>query len=119
MNDLTLVTHSLLYSPRISIMIKYLTIACVLAAVCAAAPQQDVQILRFDSDVQPDGYSFAYETSDGTSRQEQGKLDNPQSEDAALTVTGEYAYVAPDGKHYKVTFTAGPNGFQPKTSLGQ
>ncbi|XP_041976233.1 endocuticle structural glycoprotein ABD-5-like [Aricia agestis] len=104
-------------------MFKYVTVACVLAALCAAAPApqnpQDVQILRFDSDVQPDGYSFAYETSDGTSRQEEGKLDNPQSENAALTVTGSYAYVAPDGKHYTVTFTAGPNGFQPKTSLGQ
>lgn len=64
-------------------------------------------------------FPFSYETSDGTSRQEEGKLDNPQSENAALTVTGQYAYVAPDGKHYTVTFTAGPNGFQPKTSLGQ
>ncbi|XP_034824631.1 endocuticle structural glycoprotein ABD-5-like [Maniola hyperantus] len=102
-------------------MLKYVTVVCVLAALCAGAPQnpQDVQILRFDSDVQPDGYSFAYETSDGTSRQETGKLDNPQSEDAALTVTGEYAYVAPDGKKYSVTFTADQNGFRPKTSLGQ
>lgn len=64
-------------------------------------------------------FFYSYETSDGTSRQESGKLDNPESENAALTVTGEYAYVAPDGKHYKVTFTAGPNGFQPKTSLAQ
>ncbi|XP_072940852.1 endocuticle structural glycoprotein ABD-5-like isoform X1 [Epargyreus clarus] len=102
-------------------MLKYVTVLAVLAALCAGAPQnpQDVQILRFDSDVQPDGYSFAYETSDGTKRQEEGKLDNPQSDEAALTVTGEYSYVAPDGKHYTVTFTAGPNGFQPKTSLGQ
>lgn len=60
-----------------------------------------------------------YETSDGTSRQEEGKLDNPQSENAALTVNGQYSYVAPDGKKYSVIFTAGPNGFQPKTSLGQ
>lgn len=64
-------------------------------------------------------FVHSYETSDGTSRQEEGKLDNPQSEDAALTVNGQYSYVAPDGKHYTVTFTAGPNGFQPKTSLGQ
>ncbi|XP_068630529.1 endocuticle structural glycoprotein ABD-5-like [Battus philenor] len=103
-------------------MLRYVTVLCVVAALCSGAPQQnnqDVQILRFDNDVQVDGYSFAYETSDGTSRQEEGKLDNPQSENAALTVTGQYAYVAPDGKHYTVTFTAGPNGFQPKTSLGQ
>ncbi|XP_072940853.1 endocuticle structural glycoprotein ABD-5-like isoform X2 [Epargyreus clarus] len=102
-------------------MQNLVTVLAVLAALCAGAPQnpQDVQILRFDSDVQPDGYSFAYETSDGTKRQEEGKLDNPQSDEAALTVTGEYSYVAPDGKHYTVTFTAGPNGFQPKTSLGQ
>ncbi|CAH2237009.1 endocuticle structural glycoprotein ABD-5-like [Pararge aegeria] len=102
-------------------MLKYVTVVCVLAALCAGAPQnpQDVQILRFDSDVQPDGYSFAYETSDGTSRQEQGKIDNPQSEDAALSVTGEYAYIAPDGKQYKVVFTADTNGYRPKTTLGQ
>nr|AER27822.1 cuticular protein RR-1 motif 23 [Antheraea yamamai] len=103
-------------------MLKYVTIVCVVAVLCSAVPQQnpqDVQILRFDSNVEPDGYSFAYETSDGTSRQEEGKIDNPQSENAALTVRGQYAYVAPDGKHYTVTFTAGPEGYQPKTSLGQ
>ncbi|XP_023950139.1 endocuticle structural glycoprotein ABD-5-like [Bicyclus anynana] len=102
-------------------MLKYVTVVCVLAALCAAAPQnpQDVQILRFDSDVQPDGYSFAYETSDGTSRQEEGKIDNPQSENAALSVKGQYSYVAPDGKHYTVTFTADTEGYKPKTSLGQ
>ncbi|KAI5631563.1 insect cuticle protein domain-containing protein [Phthorimaea operculella] len=102
-------------------MLKYVTVLC-LVALCVAVPQQnpqEVQILRFDSDVQPDGYNFAYETSDGTSRQEEGKIDNPDSENAALTVNGQYSYVAPDGKHYTVTFTAGPNGFQPKTSLGQ
>ncbi|RVE46301.1 hypothetical protein evm_009020 [Chilo suppressalis] len=103
-------------------MLKYVVVLSVVAALCAGAPQQnpqDVQILRYDSNVEPDGYNFAYETSDGTSRQEEGKLDNPDSENAALTVTGQYSYVAPDGKHYTVTFTAGPNGFQPKTSLGQ
>lgn len=72
-----------------------------------------------DIEICTNNFVYSYETSDGTSRQEEGKLDNPQSEDAALTVNGQYSYVAPDGKHYTVTFTAGPNGFQPKTSLGQ
>lgn len=47
-----------------SISRSQVTVLCVVVAVSAGAPQgpqgpQDVQILRFDSDVQPDGYSFA------------------------------------------------------------
>ncbi|GBP72142.1 Flexible cuticle protein 12 [Eumeta japonica] len=96
------------------------TLACLLVVACSAAPQQnpqDVQILRYDNNVDVDGYNFQFETSDGTSRQEEGKVDNPAAEDAALIVKGQYSYVAPDGKHITVVFTAGPEGFQPKTSV--
>lgn len=32
--------------------------ACIACVLAAPAPQQDVQILRYDSDVEPEGYKF-------------------------------------------------------------
>lgn len=39
-------------------------------------PDADAQILRNEADVQPDQYSYAYQTSNGISAQESGVLTN-------------------------------------------
>ncbi|XP_013187897.1 endocuticle structural glycoprotein ABD-5 [Amyelois transitella] len=97
-----------------------------LAAVCAvpqdaAAPsqqqQQTVQIVKQDSEVDVNGYNFEFETSDGTSRQEQGEYKN-DTDQQGLSVKGSYKYVAPDGQHIQVTFVADKNGYQPKEHTG-
>lgn len=31
---------------------------CIVSAIAAPAPQQEVQVLRYDSDVEPEGYKF-------------------------------------------------------------
>ncbi|XP_068618843.1 endocuticle structural glycoprotein ABD-5-like [Battus philenor] len=100
-------------------MQKFVLCALALVAVAAAAPQQQpdqhpVYILKQDSDVSPDGYNFDFETSDGTSRQEQGTLKQISDDHLALEVKGSYKYVAPDGVVYTVTFTADEHGFQPQ-----
>lgn len=56
----------------------------------------------------------SYETSDGTSAQEQGELRNAGSENEAIAVRGQFTYVGDDGVTYTVTYIADENGFQPQ-----
>ncbi|GBP72138.1 Endocuticle structural glycoprotein ABD-5 [Eumeta japonica] len=101
-----------------------LTALCVVALVCALpqapapAPeqQQPVQIIKQDTEVDVNGYNFDFETSDGTSRQEQGEYKN-DTDQQGLSVKGSYKYVAPDGKHIGVSFVADKNGYQPTLHL--
>ncbi|XP_075970540.1 endocuticle structural glycoprotein ABD-5-like [Anticarsia gemmatalis] len=55
---------------------------------------------------------YRFETSDGTSRQEQGEYKN-DTEQQGLVVRGSYKYVAPDGQHISVSFVADKDGYQP------
>ncbi|XP_049877749.1 endocuticle structural glycoprotein SgAbd-5-like [Pectinophora gossypiella] len=98
-------------------MQKIVLCTLALVAVALAAPQQQdqqVYIVKHDSNVNPEGYQFAYETSDGTSRQEQGTLKQVSEDHRAIEVSGSYRYVAPDGLVYTVTYTADENGFKPQ-----
>lgn len=54
-------------------------------------------------------YSFNIETSDGTSRQEQGILENN-----ILRIDGSYQYIGDDGQVYEVHYIADEKGFQPQ-----
>ncbi|XP_077286114.1 endocuticle structural glycoprotein ABD-5-like isoform X1 [Arctopsyche grandis] len=93
-------------------MFQIIILSCLVAMILAAP--QDVTILRYDNDNNGlDSYNFAYETSDGTSRSEQGQLKNPGTENEALSVTGTFQYLGPDGVLYKVDYIADENGFQP------
>ncbi|XP_064542784.1 larval cuticle protein 65Ag1-like [Drosophila montana] len=94
--------------------IRALAWVCVRACVCAAPPQQEAQVLRFDSDVQPEGYKFAVETSDGKTHQEEGQLKNVGTEHEAIAVHGVYSYVGDDGQTYTLNYVADENGFQPQ-----
>ncbi|XP_073837909.1 larval cuticle protein 65Ag1-like [Musca autumnalis] len=84
------------------------------ACVLAAPPQQEAQVLRYDSDVQPEGYKFAVETSDGKSHQEEGQLKDIGTDHEAIVVRGSFSYVGDDGQQYTVTYLADENGFQPE-----
>lgn len=55
-------------------------------------------------------YWFRYETSDGTSRQEEAM----PSKVGALVVRGSYTWLAPDGQTYTVNYIADENGFRPE-----
>ncbi|XP_017048574.1 larval cuticle protein 65Ag1-like [Drosophila ficusphila] len=89
---------------------KFLIVFVALFAVALA----DVEIVRQDSDVQPEGYQFSWETSDGSQAQAQGVLNNPGSEHESLAVKGAYSYVGEDGVTYSVSYIADENGFQPQ-----
>ncbi|CAO1344531.1 unnamed protein product [Diamesa serratosioi] len=103
---------------------KFLVVLVAIIAVALAAPAQqkranvdtsaNAQILKYENDnIGIDGYNFAYETSDGVSRQETAELKNVGTETEALVVRGSYSFVADDGQTYTVTYIADENGFQP------
>lgn len=54
------------------------------------------------------------ETSDGQTREEQGQLVNPGSENESMVVRGKFSYVGTDGVSYTVTYTADGDGFHPE-----
>ncbi|XP_023172383.1 larval cuticle protein 65Ag1-like [Drosophila hydei] len=96
---------------------KFLIVFVALFAVALAAPVDDsasAQTLRQDSDVGPESFQFAYETSNGIAAEEQGKLKNAGSENEAISVQGSFRYVADDGQTYEVKYVADENGFQPQ-----
>ncbi|XP_013117650.1 larval cuticle protein 65Ab1-like [Stomoxys calcitrans] len=95
---------------------KFLIVFAALCAIALAAPAPDehAEILKLESDVEPEGYSFAAETSDGTSRHEEGKVKDVGSEHPALVVHGSYTWKDHvDGKVYTVSYVADEHGFQP------
>ncbi|XP_075162367.1 larval cuticle protein 65Ag1-like [Haematobia irritans] len=97
------------------LIVAFLFVAVVSCAL-AAPPQaaQEAQVLRFDSDVQPEGYKFAVETSDGKSHQEEGQLKDVGTDHEAIVVRGSFSYIGDDGQQYTVTYIADENGFQPE-----
>ncbi|XP_017134593.1 larval cuticle protein 65Ag1-like [Drosophila miranda] len=92
---------------------KFLIVFVALFAVALAAPANDVTIVRSESDVGPENFSYAYETSDGTSAKQSGLLKNVGTEQEALAVQGSFKFVADDGVTYEITYVADENGFQP------
>ncbi|KAH8364469.1 hypothetical protein KR084_007230 [Drosophila pseudotakahashii] len=93
---------------------KFLIVFVALFAVALAAPAgPEAQILRLESDVQPESFKYDWETSDGQAAQAQGQLKNIGSENEAIAVQGSYRFVGDDGVTYEVTYIADENGFQP------
>ncbi|XP_011212864.1 larval cuticle protein 65Ag1 [Bactrocera dorsalis] len=87
---------------------------CIVSVMAAPAPQQEVQVLRYDSDVEPEGYKFLVETSDGKLHEEEGKLKDVGTDHEAIVVRGSFSYVGDDGQTYTVNYIADENGFQPE-----
>ncbi|CAK1584180.1 unnamed protein product [Parnassius mnemosyne] len=64
-------------------------------------------IVRFQNEVRPKSYNYAFETDNGIKAEENGVTNN------GVEVQGGYSYTGDDGKLYKVTYTAGEGGYQP------
>ncbi|KAL5293252.1 hypothetical protein ACFFRR_011799 [Megaselia abdita] len=92
---------------------KFVIVLACLAAVAFAAPAE-VTVLRSDSEVGPESFSYASETSDGTKAEAQGQLKNVGTEQEAISVRGSFSFVADDGQTYTVNYVADENGFQPQ-----
>ncbi|XP_011212867.1 endocuticle structural glycoprotein SgAbd-5 [Bactrocera tryoni] len=98
-----------------------LLFACF-AAVCLAAPRPDeadekAETLRLEAENNGvDKYSFAYDTSNGISRTEEGEL-KTIDDNAAIVVHGSTSWTAPDGKKFELVFTADELGYHPSIKL--
>ncbi|XP_047991040.1 larval cuticle protein LCP-17-like [Leguminivora glycinivorella] len=91
-----------------------LAVACVHADVAhLKGSDVDAQILKFDSDVQPESYHYGYETSNGISAQEAGQLKVVSKDEASIAVQGQYQYQSPEGP-IQLTYVADENGYQPQ-----
>ncbi|KAG5676767.1 hypothetical protein PVAND_006576 [Polypedilum vanderplanki] len=71
------------------------------------------QILKYENEnIGINNFKFAYETSDGVSRQEEGELKNEGSEDEALVVRGSVTWTSPEGEVFTLNFVADENGYR-------
>ncbi|CAD7083177.1 unnamed protein product [Hermetia illucens] len=97
---------------------KFIVAFAALLAVAVAVPIDDpraAQITRYESDnIGTDGYKFAFETSDGTARQEAAEVKNLGTDHEAIAVRGSISWIAADGQQYSLNFIADENGFQPE-----
>lgn len=78
-------------------------------AAASAAPQgeSDVQILKFENNVEGENYNFAYEQSDNQKRAESGNFQaGSEPETGIMNVAGDYSYQLPDGKTVTVTYVS-------------
>ncbi|XP_014363750.2 endocuticle structural glycoprotein ABD-5-like [Papilio machaon] len=105
---------------KLFFVLSLLTVAAAAPqAASRSAPNEDVQILRFDSSNDGLGsYNFAFEQSDGTKKEEQGELRNAGTDDEFMAVKGSYSWQGPDGVVYTITYTADDNGFKPTIEQG-
>uniref|UniRef100_A0A2A4JM61 Cuticle protein n=1 Tax=Heliothis virescens TaxID=7102 RepID=A0A2A4JM61_HELVI len=75
-------------------------------------PGSQAEILNYVNEINEEGYRYAYETSDGTKAEQQGRvIPGAQPEEGSLAVSGSYSYIGDDGQTYTVTYTADENGF--------
>ncbi|CAK1584189.1 unnamed protein product [Parnassius mnemosyne] len=68
----------------------------------------NAQILRLNSDVTAEGFSYDFETSNGIRADASGVATN------GVQSQGSFAYKGDDGQDYSITYTADENGFQPR-----
>lgn len=92
---------------------KSFIVLVALFAVALARPS-DEHIIRSESNIEPHGFQFTVETSDGSNHNAEGQLKDIGTEHEGLVVHGSFSFVADDGKTYTVKYIADENGFQPQ-----
>ncbi|XP_022119549.2 pupal cuticle protein 36-like [Pieris rapae] len=76
--------------------------------------ESQAEILRFENEMNEEGFHYAYETSDGTKAEQNGRvLPGSTPEEGSIQVSGSYSYIGDDGQTYSVSYIADENGFQP------
>lgn len=99
-------------------VIAFFAIVAVATAAVAPVPSgQDAQAetLRFESDVLPDSFHYAYETSNNIKGQAAGQLKQIGKE-SAIVAQGDFSYLSPEGQPIQLSYIADENGYQPTVS---
>lgn len=73
-----------------------------------AAKDRNSNILTLSNDVNPDSYSYGFETDNGIAVEENGVAVN------GIQAEGGFSYQGDDGQVYKVTYTADEGGYRPQ-----
>ncbi|XP_026320441.1 hornerin-like isoform X2 [Hyposmocoma kahamanoa] len=73
-----------------------------------AALDRAANTLRFENEVGPESYSYAFETDNGITAEENGVATN------GVQAQGGFSYTGDDGQVYSVSYTADEGGYQPK-----
>ncbi|CAH2042040.1 unnamed protein product, partial [Iphiclides podalirius] len=77
-----------------------------------SSADSQAQILRYENEINEDGYHYAYETSDGTKAEQNGRvIPGATPEEGSIQVSGSYSYLSEDGQTYSITYTADENGY--------
>ncbi|KAH8379237.1 hypothetical protein KR009_003831 [Drosophila setifemur] len=93
-------------------------LAVGIAVALPAGEDANAEIVKLESENTGDKYSFAFETSNGISRQETGEVKPGATEDeGSISIQGSTSWTAPDNKKYEITFTADETGYHPKFRL--
>lgn len=74
----------------------------------ASSADANAQILRQNSEVTAEGFSYDFETSNGIRADASGVATN------GVQSQGSFAYKGDDGQDYSITYTADENGYQPQ-----
>ncbi|XP_063830501.1 pupal cuticle protein 36-like [Ostrinia nubilalis] len=77
-------------------------------ARASSSADANAQILRLNSDVTAEGFSYDFETSNGIRADASGVATN------GVQSQGSFAYKGDDGQDYSITYTADENGYQPQ-----
>ncbi|XP_013109110.1 endocuticle structural glycoprotein ABD-5-like [Stomoxys calcitrans] len=103
-------------------MFKFLIVLVACTALVLAAPakedKEQVEIVKSEITKHEDGsYQVAYETGDGTQREEEATVVGEGTDAESLEIKGSYKYINDDGDEVEVFYTAGVNGFVPYGSV--
>ncbi|XP_018805010.1 PREDICTED: cuticular protein 47Eg-like [Bactrocera latifrons] len=82
----------------------FVVLACFLAVAYA---NEEADVLRLDSEVNPDSFKYAYEFSNSIKAEQEGVLSGD-----ALIAKGQYSYTSPEGEAVAVQYVADENGYQ-------
>ncbi|EDW74220.1 uncharacterized protein Dwil_GK21499 [Drosophila willistoni] len=82
-------------------------LVCALAALVAANENADV--VRLVSEVNPDGFKTDLALSDGTVQQAVG--------DVHGNIDGSFEWISKEGEHIRVQYKADENGYQPQSDV--
>lgn len=75
--------------------------------LAVAYANEEADVIRSESEVNPDSYSYNYEFSNSIKAQQQGVLSGD-----ALVASGQYSYTSPEGEAVSVQYVADENGYK-------
>ncbi|KAJ8978090.1 hypothetical protein NQ317_004624 [Molorchus minor] len=90
-------------------------IGCTVAQYRPFVQGNQIRILsQTNEGPNPDGsYRWSYDTENGISAEEDGRVKNLGTQAEATEVRGSFRYIAPDNTPITVQYIANENGFQP------